>query len=484
VTDRLTKNELTWLLAQEARTAAQKLRRGVGMSSGDELPAPTMTIMEEGSGGVESTLNRLDEAVSMLASLHGHPVPRGRRGKIDLAALVWEVAPEARVQIEMGEGTTVFGDEAELRRMLHVLIGAAGDPRTAGATPSVIIRRDGDEIRVGVNLGPDTAAAFTAERSWLSRMATRYGGRLALDGSMQTLVLAADIDQQRRELENLKKELAAAQAQGEAYARELAAVFSRGDTLTGVVPPPSPSSSGLPAPGALPHLPRPSHLPSSSTDGLPVLVAAVRALSADLRGILSAIGRDIAPLRDRGSDVGEIAGSVGRHVTGASEVVADLARLGSCPIGELPRPADLADLVREAVQSERSRATRHDITFALDLPDSAEDTVEVGALGVLFQVLLDHAIEASPGGSTVTVELKETPTAFHFTVDDAGPPLPPSARGSVLSRDFDAMAHGRPQGLALIAASTIASHLRLVLDLEEGPRGGTRVRLLVPRLST
>jgi hypothetical protein len=50
-----------------------------------------------------------------------------------------------------------------------------------------------------------------------------------------------------------------------------------------------------------------------------------------------------------------------------------------------------------------------------------------------------------------------------------------------LSRDFDAIAHGRPQGLALIAASTIAAHLRLTLDLEEGPRGGTRVRLVMPR---
>ena len=105
MTDRLTKNELTWLLAQEARTAAQKLRRGVGMYYGDDLPAPT--IMEEGSGGVESTLNRLDEAVSMLASLHGHPIPRGRRGKIDLAALVWEVAPEARVQLDARLGVLI-----------------------------------------------------------------------------------------------------------------------------------------------------------------------------------------------------------------------------------------------------------------------------------------------------------------------------------------------------------------------------------------
>jgi len=425
--------------------------------------------MEEGSGGVESTLNRLDEAVSMLASLHGHPVPRGRRGKIDLAALVWEVAPEARVQLEMGEGTTVFGDESELRRMLHVLIGQTGDPRSAGATPSVNIRREGDEIRVGVNLGPDTPAAFADERGWLSRMATRYGGRLELDGSMQTLVLAADVDMQRRELENLKKELAAAQAQGEAYARELAAVFNRGDTLSGLTPP-----------AATPP-PRPSRLPSSSGDGLAVLVAASRALSADLRGILSAVGRDIAPLRDQGGEVGEIAASVNRHVTGASEVVADLARLGTCPIGELPRAADLADLLREAVQSERGRAQRHDVDLRLEVPESAEEAIEVGAVMALFQVLVDHAIEASPAGSTVSIELKETPTAYQVSFDDAGPSLPPSARASVLSRDFDAMAHGRPPGLALIAASTIASHLRLVLDLEEGPRGGTRVRLLMPR---
>ena len=477
MTDRLTKNELTWLLTQEARTAAQKLRRGVGIYGADELPQPN--IMEEGSGSVEGTLNRLDEAVSMLASLHGHPVPRGRRGKIDLAALVWEVAPEARVQIEMGEGTTVFGDESELRRMLSVLIGATGDPRAAGATPQVTIKRQGDDIRVGVNLGPDTPATFTAERGWLARMATRYGGRLDLDGSTETLVLRADVDMQRKEVENLKKELAAAQAQGEAYARELAAVFKGDSTMSGIGPVSGPSGSPTVATSSVP--PRPSRLPSSTSDGLAVLVAAVRALSADLRGILSAVGRDIAPLRDIPGDVGEIVASVGRHVTGASEVVADLARLGTCPVGELPRLCDLADLLRDAVDSERGRATRHGVELALDAPENAEDTLEVGAVGVLLQVLVGHAIEASSSGSTVTIELKETAAAYHVSFDDTGPSLPPSARGSVLSRDFDAIAHGRPPGLALIAAATISSHLKLVLDIEEGPRGGTRVRLVLPR---
>jgi two-component system, OmpR family, sensor kinase len=466
--DRLTRNELTWLLAQEARSAAQKLRQGVGISAGTEATPPPPAIIEEGTGGVESTLNRLDEAVSMLATLHGHTA-RGRRGKIDLAALLWEVAPEARVQIEMGEGTTVFGDETEFRRMLHVLIGMSGDPRAAAGAPGVTIKRDGDEIRVGVNLGPDTSATFETERVWLARMAVRYGGRLELDGAMRTLVLAADVDTHRRELDSLKRELAAAQAQGEAYARELAAVFAR-DTSSSIPAPP-------PLPGA--HIPLSSRLPVSG-DGLAVLVAALRTLGADLRGILSAIGRDIAPLRDRQGEVGEIAASVGRHVTGASEVVADLARLGACPIGELPRPADLADVLREVVLSDQVRAARHEVKVTLNTPDNLEDIVPVASFNVLLHALLDHAINASPPGTEVIVSLTEEPSLIAVTFDDAGPPLPPSARSGVLSRDFEAIALGRPRALSLIAAYAISAHMRLTLEIEDGPRGGTRVRVNLP----
>lgn len=470
--DRLTRNELTWLLAQEARSAAQKLRQGVGIPTGLEVTPPPM-IIEEGTGGVEGTLNRLDDAVNMLASLHGHATTRGRRGKIDLAALVWEVAPEARVQLEMGEGTAVFGDEAELRRMLHVLIGMSGDPSTSGGTPGVTIRRNGDEVRVGINLGPDTSTSFETERVWLSRMAVRYGGRLELDGSTRTLILGADVDTHRRELESLKRELAAAQAQGEAYARELAVLFNReASSLPG--PPPMPGSiSALP--------PLSSRFPASAGDGLPVLVASMRSLGADLRGILAAIGRDIAPLRDREGEAGETAASVGRHVTAASEVVADLARLGACPIGELHRSTDLADLVREVVQSDQVRAARHEVRVVLNAPDHLEDNVPAASLHVLLHALLDHAINASPPGAEATVTLTEEPTGAQITFDDAGPALSPSARSGLLSRDFEAIALGRPRALSLIAAYAIAAHLRLALEIEDGPRGGTRVRLTLPR---
>ncbi|MCC6553367.1 MAG: HAMP domain-containing histidine kinase [Polyangiaceae bacterium] len=458
----MTGPELTWLLTQEARSAARKLRQGVGLAT-ETTPIPPVVI-EEGTGGVESTLARLDEAVSMLASLHGRPIPRGRRGRIDLAALLWEVAPEARVQLEMGDGTVVFGDEAELRRMLQVLIAQGGDPTGAMGTPEISIRRAGDEVSVSVNLGPDAPANLETERAWLSRMAIRYGGRLELDGSMQTLTFPADIDLQRLEVESLKKELAAAQAQGEAYARELAAVFSRGELERG----------GRPGQG------RASQLPPSG-EGLSVLVAAVRVLGTQLRGILAAIGRDIGPLREAGDEIGETASSVTRHVTAASEIVSDLARLGACPLDELPRHCDVADLLRDVVHDDVARAARHDVRVVVHAPENAHEVVPLGALTVLLHALLDHAISASPPGSEAVITLTDLANAIEITFDDAGAPLPAVARGVVLSRDFEAVAQGRPPGLPLIAAHAIAAHTHLHLASEDGPGGGTRVRVTLPR---
>ena len=79
-------------------------------------------------------------------------------GKIDVAALLWEIAPEARVQIAVDEGgLVVFGDEAELRRMLHVLMALGGDPTTLGAV-GVSVKRDGKDIKIAVELGPDKIA--------------------------------------------------------------------------------------------------------------------------------------------------------------------------------------------------------------------------------------------------------------------------------------------------------------------------------------
>src|SRR5262249_15269013 len=90
----------------------------------------------------------------------------------------------------------------------------------------VSVRREDAEVRVSVMLGPDSSAMAETERAWLMRMAMRYGGRLQLEGGAGAIFLPADRAHGQREVEALRRDLEAAQRQGEAYARELAAVFS------------------------------------------------------------------------------------------------------------------------------------------------------------------------------------------------------------------------------------------------------------------
>src|SRR5580700_4350382 len=173
----LTRQELGWLLTQEAQGAAERLRMGVQVLKSN-VPPPRE--VGESQPGVDATLDALDDAMRMLSSIHKTPSGRGRRGRIDLASLMWEVAPEARVSIEPGGGTEISGDEAEIRRMMHLLVGHG-----SGAGSAVTVRRDKDEVKVSVVLGPDRSGTAETERAWLNRMAIRYGGTYELEGGME-----------------------------------------------------------------------------------------------------------------------------------------------------------------------------------------------------------------------------------------------------------------------------------------------------------
>ena len=84
--DRLTRHELTWLLAQEARGAAKTLRdEVVRVRPGGSEPAPEP---------VETTLDALDDAIEMLSELNtGSRGKKARRGRIDLARFGWRGTP-------------------------------------------------------------------------------------------------------------------------------------------------------------------------------------------------------------------------------------------------------------------------------------------------------------------------------------------------------------------------------------------------------
>ena len=477
---KLTRQELGWLLTQEAQGAAERLRKGV--SALTQTP-PSSGVDASGgeASGVDATLSALDDAMRMLSTLHARPVNvRGRRGRIDLASLLWEVAPEARVSIEPGSGTEVFGDEAELRRMLHVVLGHG-----SGSGSAVTIRREGDEVVIMVLLGPDSSATADTERAWLSRMAVRYGGRYELEGGTEILALPADGVEARDDVAKLRKELDEARKQGEAYARELAAVWSASDE--GV------SSS--------------SHPPAltAAGDRYGSMARFSGGVAATLRAILSPIGRDLADLRPALSsrrsspdlemaargDFDEKVELVRRKLLLAQEFVAELASIGEGEVDETARAVELVEVVRGQLRGLEGRAARGGVTVDVHtIPNESPNGVMVQvaprAVALLVRELLSHAIAASTRGSVVVVTLYAPagdPDSLgpRLVVDDTGTSLPASARRALLGLEVEPGTFGRPSGVALFVASEISAALGALLEIGDTAAGGVRVTVTFPR---
>jgi len=418
--ERLTRQELTWLLTQEARSAAEKLRKGV--LAGPEVRGATVPP----GPSFEPELDALDDAMKMLATLYAGGAARGRRGRIDLAALLYEVAPNARVSIEPGSGTEVFGDETELRRMLQVLVGSTNPAGGGGemGTPELSVKREGSGIRVSVMLGPDSSANAGTERAWLARMATRYGGRLELEGGTASIMLPADGATDQREVEDLRRELEAAQRQGEAYARELAAVFSYSQS--------SP--------------PRFSSHPAESNKGLNAISAMAAGVSVQLRSLFRALSRREPSASTERSP--SYPPSPGDPIELGTELVTDLARLAECPVYESVQHVNFADAVRSAMAELEARAARRGVILKGQIPSHADIESRPATAALLARTLIHDAILATPSGSMVKVSVEPKSKGVHFVVTDGGGPVSEDVLTARIANRTDPSTVGRPCTMA------------------------------------
>ena len=484
-TGKLTRQELGWLLTQEAQGAAERLRMGVQILKSN---APPPLISAEGAAGphVDATLDALDEAMRMLSTIHKVPsAGRGRRGRIDLASLLWEVAPDARVSIEPGGGTEISGDEVEIRRMMHLLVGHG-----SGAGSAVTVRRDGDEVRVSVVLGPDSSATADTERAWLSRMAIRYGGKYELEGGMEVISLPADgaIDAKERDI--LRKELDEARKQGEAYARELAQAFAQGE--------------GAVSPSTFP--PPMSHGPASGPIG--ALARFSGGVAAELRTLIAQIGKDTHGLRAAGptpstraldAETDERIDSLKRRVRDLHEVVSDLAALGEIDDAEPQEDIDLVVVTRAVVKTLAGHLERTGVELLVTTVPEGAATMAMARLSpkaasYLVRTLLSQAILATSRGDRVMVTLVSGSSGqpadpgapagggARLIVDDAGASLPAAARKAFVGLLVDPSTYGRPSSVSLFICSELASWQGALLELGDAPLGGLRVGVHLPRV--
>ena len=444
-------------MAQEARGAARALREGVSQLR--QSPAEPRIIDAPGEPPpVETTLDALDDAISMLSELN--TATRGgkaRRGRIDLAALLMDLAPNTRMAIEPGAGTEVFGDEQDLRRMLNLLVTQAGTAQDGAA--EVTIRRQAEWVKISVELGPD-AGAQELERRWLSRMATRHGGWIELEGGTQSIFLPADGASDQREVVELRKELEQAQQLGEAYARELATVLAAGDIRT---EPPPPTA------------------PRAGTQRFEVLQCAALGLQRTLRSLVEGLRADASLATSELGETSTLAQNLHKRAAAATEIAFDLALAADCPFDEPKSDTSVPELVKTAVAEAEARAARHGVSIEVKGPSELRLSTRPKTLLALIRAMLHHAISATPRAGRIVLSAYAVETGVLLSTQDGGPSVTEAHRADVLRNRTDPSAFGRPSGVALLIAEAAAESLGSTLELRDGPEGEAEVWTLLDR---
>lgn len=449
--DRLTRHEISWLLAQEARGAAKALREGVS-----QLKHP----FPDGDGRlpiVESSLDTLEDAIGMLSALQKGPGAPVRRGRIDIALLLCTIEPGARIEIAPGAGTEVLGEESELARMLHVLVSQASSAPSEAAdpvSPTIRVRREDENVRISIDLGPDSSATAELERRWLHRMAVRYGGRVELEGGTQSLILPADTAMEEREVAELRRELEEAQQLGEAYARELVAAYAVSETA----PPP----------------------PIAATDGdstwLLGMLAALRPLALPLRDLADGLKHEVTLLSQNALTHAN-AQTLERRAAVAAELCSEVTRLVECDLNEEPGPIDPLAILEDALEAAEARRIRLQVEVGLEAPKGLHTEGRPTLLRKLFDALLRHALAATPRGKRVDIRLATADGKLVISVADGGPAVPAAVRTELLEQRVDPGPLGRPGGLSLLSVRALCAVLGASLELCETAGGRTEVRV-------
>jgi two-component system sensor histidine kinase CreC len=158
-----------------------------------------------------------------------------------------------------------------------------------------------------------------------------------------------------------------------------------------------------------------------------------------------------------------------------------LARLEARGVELRDEPVDLARIAREAVESQSSLASAR--TVALEIRTSGESHVRGDPIWLrrALENLLGNAIQHSPNGSRVLVEIAGDPKMLVATIRDQGAGVDDAIRARLFAR-FATTRHGEGgTGLGLAIVRAVAELHGGRAELRESSPAGSAFSLSLPR---
>jgi signal transduction histidine kinase len=165
--------------------------------------------------------------------------------------------------------------------------------------------------------------------------------------------------------------------------------------------------------------------------------------------------------------------------------VLNYTRLRRGPRREVPRPADVAEEVRQVIESFVPLAADRGVRVVEDVPEGLRAAVDAQALRQVLLNLLENAVKYGPRGQTVTVAARAVDGGrVRLVVDDEGPGIPMAEREAVWEAFHRGEAATRSaasgSGLGLAVVRSLVEHHGGTVAVEDAPGGGARVVVQVP----
>jgi PAS domain S-box-containing protein len=220
----------------------------------------------------------------------------------------------------------------------------------------------------------------------------------------------------------------------------------------------------------------------------------VALVTHELRNPLAVISSAVELLDNDGDDLSadqqkhylQMIGRSAERLTAMAGDLLDLARLESGHLAIRPEPADLSDILRQAVEFVAEAAGDKKLTVNLDVPDSLELVADATRIRQVADNLLSNAVKYTPTGGTVTVtaRLAEGGTEVGWQVSDTGIGIPAAERSRLFRRFYrasTALDRRIPgTGLGLVIARTILDRHHGTIEVADGPGPGTTFSVRLP----
>jgi signal transduction histidine kinase len=213
-----------------------------------------------------------------------------------------------------------------------------------------------------------------------------------------------------------------------------------------------------------------------------------RGLAHTLRNPLNALGLSVEEMAAEpvdGERRAQLAGSARRQIRRMDGAVRSILALASGGAGK-PEPVAVGDLAQdvalEALQDagRTTGQTGAKVRIEVDVAPGMEPLpAVVPELRAVLQALVVNAVEASPPGGRVTVQVRpaaDRPGGVRVEVEDDGPGVAPEVRDRLFTPHVSTKPHGSGMGLFL-AQRIAANRYDGTVAVEDRTGGGTRAVL-------